>query len=296
MREEYRMIRQGRRRLGVAAIALASGLGLISAACTPAGYGGPPAANYRFETDKVEVVNSQDKVCVLFCVNASDELYTLNIAFRAKLQTPGSAQTFVVQGTTTPSTPEGSSHTMVGGERAQTNFPGVIVPDLLDLAQGSKVEVAGIWSWQMEEDFIGVNSAANTVAGILQSALNSTVAAAELPSDANQIVSTVLSALGIGGAFSILGTNLLGVTGLQDDCVGSRMYVGIGASGALAGIIDAAVGSASFPTLALPLIKIPPDIEGGRIFRLGGLATWTDHFDQPSVDGDYNTTFVHSTY
>jgi len=101
--------------------------------------------------------------------------------------------------------------------------------------------------------------------------------------------------VGFGGAFSLLGTTLLGVTGLQDDAVGSRMYLGLGVTGALGAIIDATAGGTTFPALALPIINIPPDIEGGRLFRLGAVASFTDNFSQLS-QGNYNTNYQVSSY
>jgi hypothetical protein len=232
-------------------------------------------------------------------VNTHDEPYSLNIAFRVKVGEPNSAQTSVVEGDAHNDVGEGQTYTMQGGERARTNFPTVGMVDLLDLALGAKLEVVGVWTWAMEEDFIGVNSAAHTVADVVKTALNSTVAAASLPSDPNQIVSTLLSTVGFGGAFTILGTTLLRITGLQDDAVGSRMYIGLGVAGGLGDIIDATVGTAAFPTLAIPAITIPPDIEGGQIFRLGSPASQNitnQLMNQPSVDGDYTMSFGFSTY
>jgi hypothetical protein len=285
------------RSTAVGAIALLGAIGLM-AACTPPEYGGPPTTNWKFETNTVRVNHSQDKVCVLVCVNTHDEPYSLNIAFRVKVGEPNSAQTSVVEGDSHNDVGEGETYTMQGGERARTNFPAVGMVDLLDLALGAKLEVVGVWTWAMEEDFIGVNSAAHTVADAVQSALNSTLATASLPSDASQIVSTVLSSVGIGGAFTILGTTLLRITGLQDDAVGSRMYIGLGVTGGLGDVIDSTVGTVAFPTLAIPAITIPPDIEGGQIFRLGSTASQAitnQLMNQPSVDGDYTMSFGFST-
>jgi len=282
----------------LATAALLGAFGLL-AACTPPEAPAVPTTNWKFETNTVRVNNSQDKVCVLVCVNTHDEPYSLNIAFRVKVGQPGSAQTFVVEGNAHNDVGEGQTYTMQGSERARTNFAGVQMVDLLDLAMGAKLEVVGVWTWAMEEDFIGVNSAANTVADAVKAALNSTVAATSLPSDANQIVSTLLSAVGIGGAFTILGTTLLRITGLQDDAVGSRMYIGLGVRGDLGNIIDSTVGTVPFPTLAIPAITIPPDIEGGQIFRLGSpasLSITNQLMNQPSVDGDYTMSFGFSTY
>ena len=269
---------------------------LISSACTtPPVYGGPPTANWRFQTNTVNVVESQDKTCVIFCVNVNDEPYTLNLAFRVKVGQANSATGFLVEGTSYNDIGEGETKTMGGTQRAVTNFGAVSMVDLADLAFGAKLEIAGVWSWQMEEDTVGVNSAATTALNLVITALNSTVAASALPNDANQIVSTLLSAVGFGGAFSLLGTTLLGVTGLQDDAVGSRMYLGLGVTGALGSIIDATAGATTFPALAIPVINIPPDIEGGRLFRLGALPSFTDNFSQLS-QGNYNTNYQVSSY
>jgi len=292
------MIRN-RRRLA-AIIAGAASLGLLGSACAPGGgpiYGGPPTANWRIQTNTVNVVESQDKVCALFCVNINDEPYTLNLAFRVKVGEANSATGFLVQGAEYNDIGEGETETMVGAQRAVTQFPAVTMVDLIDLAFGAKLEIAGVWSWQMESDQFGVQSAANSVLNLVLAALNTTVAAGTLPSDTNTIVSTLLGSLGFGGAFSLLGTTLLGVTGLQDDAVGSRMYLGLGVTGTLGGVIDATAGGTPFPALAIPVVNIPPDISGGRLFRWGALASFTDNFDAPpAVDGIYNTNYQLSSY
>lgn len=298
-----------RSRRALSAIVLVATIGLMGAACTtPAPYGGPPKANYQFKTTSAKVIQSQDAIRVFgVCVSltgCSDEVYTLNIAFTVGLGDANSAQTFVVQGDSTSSIGEGSTHIMSGNEQATTQFSNLNTVGLVDLANGAKLQIAGIWSWAMDADLFAANSA-GTVANILKSALNSTVAGTALPTNpdgsvnAGGIVSSILGAIGVGGAFSLLGSTLAGVTGLSDDAVGSRMYIGIGINpgdSLLSGIIDSTVGAAAFPSLAIPVVSIPPDIQGGRIFRLGGpTSSWVDNFDQPG-DGNYDMGFAVSSF
>lgn len=266
----------------------------LGAACTPPPYiyPGPPTANWQYKTTSFHVNEEQD--CVLICSLYSDEPYSLNIAFRVKVGQDGSAATWVVEGDSGSDVDAGETYNTSGGQQATTQFPAVNMVDVLDLAFGAKLEIAGMWTWAMEEDWIGVNGAATTVAGLMLTALD-VVESATLPSDTSQIVSMLLGSLGFGGVLSILGTTLLGVTGLQDDAVGSRLYIGLGVTGTLGATIDATANSVTFPALALPVISIPPDIEGGRLFRLGALPSWTDNFNQPG-DGDYDVSFSASTY
>ncbi len=283
-----------RSRRAVAAVALTSAIALLAACQTPPPYGGPPTANFRFEATQVTVVHNQDETCVIICVNKEDEVYMLNLWFRVTVGQPGSAQAGYVKGSPdAENLADGDTHNFTGAQRATVNFSNVAVPDVLDLAQGAKVEVVGVWSWAVESDFTGVTAAAGAAADAIKSALNSTLATGSLPSDAGQIVSTILSGLGLGGVFGIIGPALGSlVWPLQDDVVGSRMYVGVGASGTLQGIIDSSAAGASFPTLDIPVTKVPPDIQGGSIFATGNRSFTNQVMDQGNVDGDYRNAFT----
>ena len=86
--------------------------------------------------------------------------------------------------------------------------------------------------------------------------------------DTSQIVNSILGVLG-NNIFPLLGSGLASIIPFAgDDAIGSRFYVGLGVTGSLKGIIDAAIGGKSFPSLAIPVISDPPDIDGGAIFSL----------------------------
>ena len=49
----------------------------------------------------------------------------------------------------------------------------------------------------------------------------------------------------------------------------------------------------AFPSIAIPVLKIPPDIGGGAIFSLGtGTKSFTDGSTNGSVDGKHTTTYT----
>jgi len=267
-------------------------------------YTGPPTATRTFQANTV-TVNSSNDGCFLVCPY-KDEPKVINIGFRVKLGVANSASAQVVIGSNhwnglfEQGPGEGSSHTYVGNERAAVTFNNVAMPDILDLAQGAPLEITGVWAWKVEDDGIlaaNANNMANAIASALVPVLNQTVAASSVPSDPSQIVSTILSAIGNLGFFNLFATGFTAILNnlniSSDDVVGSAMYIGVGSSGTLAGIIDAAVGGNAFPSIAIPALKIPPDIGGGAIFSLGtGTKNFSDGSTNGSVDGRHTTTYA----
>jgi hypothetical protein len=293
------MFRFTARRAG-AALALVSALAVLGACTPPPPYAGPPTATRSFSANSVTVNSSNDKTCVIICVGANDEPFNIHVWFRVKVGVPGSAQAGVVTGDNAwpglfdQGPGEGGSHTYTGGEKATVTFNNIDMPDVLDLAQGAHIELAGVWAWKMEADLLGVGGLATAAATAIQNALNQTIATGTLPSDAGQIVNWLLGAISsVGGFFSTLGGFLASVVPFAgDDAVGSAMYIGIGASGTLADIINSSASGASFPSLAIPVLKVPPDIGGGAIFSLGsGTKTFSNNYTNGGVDGQHTTSY-----
>ena len=281
-----------RRVIALASIVAAAGL---MAACTPQGpitAPSVPKGNFVFKADSVRVDSSQDKTCVILCVNTSDEPFVINIAFSVTFGVPNSATTQVVTGSEGDSTGEGSTQILTGGEQAATSLNGVPLLDVADLAWTTNhLTVAGVWSWAMEADFLGVGGLATTAADAIRGVLNSTIANSSSPTNADAIVDILLSAIG-DNIFPALGGILASVVPfLGDDGMGSRFYVGIGARGTLASIIDQAVVGTSFPSLPIPVVKVPPDIKGGAIFTLGNKTFPGQVMNNGGVDGQHTYQF-----
>ncbi len=57
-----------------------------------------------------------------------------------------------------------------------------------------------------------------------------------------------------------------------------RLYIGIAAKGDLANIIDGTIGTTPPITFDIPLLDLPPDIDGGGFFTLGGTSNFTQQF------------------
>ena len=250
--------------------------GLMATACPPMEPPVIPSQNFTFKANSVTVNTSNDKgVCVLgVCVPpARDEPFVINIGFKVTIGQPNSATTQIITGDNAwpgliqQGPGEGSSHTFTGGQQAITPLSNIPMLDVLDLAGGQKLTVAGVWSWGMEADLYspgGITASAN----VLRTALNQFLAGGAPITDANQIVTIILNALGVGGVFSYLGANL-GSIFFGDDAIGSKLYIGVGTRGALSDIVQGSAGSAVFPSIDIPVVNVPPDIRGGAIFSLG---------------------------
>ena len=287
--------------MGVAVLLLTA----MTAACTPpAPYAGPPTKDVSFAANSVTVNSSNDKgVCVFgVCVPpANDEPFVINVWFRMKIGVANSATTGVVTGDNAwPGTfdqgpGEGQSHTYTGGQQGTVNFSGMSTPDVGDLLQGAPVEIAGVWSWKMEADLIGVGSVATTAANALKTVLNDVLGGATLPSDASQIVSLILNALGgVGNGFATLASTIASIIpfGPSDDGMGSAFYIGVGASGTLSDIITSTAGSVAFPSIAIPVVSVPPDIGGGAIFSLGASHSFSNNYTNGGVSGQHTTSYT----
>lgn len=277
-------------------VGMVAAFAAVAASCTPPPP--PPVQSFTFKALSVTNTSSNDLpvVCVPFTdICTGDEPYVINIAFKATIG-KADAQTYVTIGANHwpglveqgPST--GGTHVFTGAEQGAVTIPDVPLLDVGDLGTNGLV-IAGVWSWAMEADlYSGIN--VNTAANLLRDALNTAFSGAALPSDTAGIVGLILSKIGVGGAFSYLGSNLSSIF-FGDDAIGSRMYIGVGARGTLSDIIQSSVGGAAFPSLALPFMTVPPDIDGGAIFSLGaGAQTFNN---QVMTNGGVSGTHTYSS-
>lgn len=256
-------------------LGLVATMAVVAAACAPTAPGGGIASvNWKFKGTEVRIDDSQDEVRLFgACVaipNCDDEPFLLNVNFRVKIGVPGSAQTFVSNNDGGPSFGEGPAFNAVSeGTGGVANFNGVQALDLLDLANtNNHLEIMGTYVWATEEDTIGNGVAADSLADVLQDALNDTIASSNLTSlDANFILDLILG--NIGNALGIV-VNNIPTFGLGDDVLGGGMYIGIGATGTLGAALDAAIGTTPFPSFNIPIVSLPPDIIGGGFYTLTG--------------------------
>lgn len=237
----------------------------LAASCTPPA---PTAETWTFRGTQVTVNNSQDETLGI-CFPASlcqDEPYLINIGFRVQLGVEGSAQTQVLNSRDSAhqNVPEGGVRALTGAQQATVTWNNIKPLDILDLTNSSnKLEIVGVYSWAAEEDFVGLGVAANGTADILRDALNATIAQGDVPSDLSILLDLILD--NIFGALGLLAQNIP-LFGLGDDTLGGGLFLGIGAKGALADIIDDSIGSAPPLTFEIPVVSLPPDIQGGGIF------------------------------
>ena len=258
---------------GVLALAV---VGLASA-CMPATPGG---RSVTFKGDSVTVNDSQDETCVLgICANRQDEPYLFNIGFRVKIGVPNSASAFLVgnRSNAINSLGAGQSATLTGGQQAAVNFGGITGLDVTDLFDtNNHLEVVGVYTWANEQDTVPIGEAATGTAAILKDALNATIAKADLSNfDASAIVNLIFSNL--GSAFGVVAGNIP-LFGLGDDNLGGAIYVGVGAQGTLGDLINEVAKSFTIPTINIPVVDLPPDINGGGLFTLNGNKTFTQSF------------------
>lgn len=284
-------VRNGR----LALIGLVAAFAAVAAACAPpVAPGGPPAPiNWSFKGTNMTVNNSQDETCVLVCVNREDEPYLVQIAFRVRIGEPGSAQAWVVTGDTLPSTGAGGSRALTGGQQAKVDFTGVQPLDVLDaLNPSNKMDVVGTYTWAAEEDTIdSLTGGAQSVADAFKTALNSTLAAGSLPSgDTNALLNLVFNALfgNFNTPFKLILSNIP-CLGLCDDVLGGAVYVGLGVTGTLASLIDGALGSFPVPSFSIPLVSVPPPIQGGGFYTMGAAKNFTQTFT--GAGGQHTYTF-----
>ncbi len=304
------MARVRARRAAITVVGVIS-LALLATACpTPPVYGGPPTGNRSFSATSV-TVNSVNDDWNITCFCYKDEPKVVNIGFRVTLgggngiaPNPPNATAQVIAGSNhwdgifEQGLAAGESYNYQGSEKGTVSFNNVGLPDLGDIIQGAKIEIAGVWAWKLEDDGVlaaNVTQVADAAATAIVSALNATVGIAQVPQDMNQLVSTIMGAVWNMGFFNLFTTAITGLLAnlnvLVDDVVGSAMYIGVGSSGALGTIVDGV--APPFPPLAIPVVKVPPDIGGGAIFSLGtGTKTFINSFTNDGVDGQHTTTYT----
>ena len=271
-------------RLGTA-VALFGAIGIVAAACAPPPPPVPPNVNYNFTGTSVTVTDQTEFFAPFGCGlgNCYDEPYLIHIWFRVKIGQPGSADAGVVSTRSfspeialckvgnQPPCPAGSQFstltTGAGGSGGLVQFANVPATDLIDLTNpANKVEVVGVWSWAMEEDWIGT-PLPGTLATTLKNALNSTLAVGTLPGDINDLAQLIVDNL--GNAIAVGGAALADALtdflfGIGDDTIGSRFFVFVGARDTLATIINAATPNTTPISANLSALGIP-NIQGFSI-------------------------------
>lgn len=282
------------KRAKLLAASVVASLALVAGACTTPGSGGGGGGglpDFRFTANKVTVVEHNDT----FLYGQRDEVFAVNLWFRVKVGKANSAQVGVVgdRSKAFDDLGNGESHPFTPAQQATANFNDVELLDAGDLLNPSKnLEIVGTWTWAMEADDVGVDGVMTNVVDKVRNALNMIVANGSVPEDPNQLVAALLG--DFGSAFNLVaGALFSSIPGIPDDAVGSRFYIGVGAKGALSSIIDAAVPNNVFPSVAIPIVSVPPDIEGGQIFSLGHNNSFTGEVFQ-SGDGrhDYDVSMV----
>lgn len=264
----------------------------VAASCVPPA---PTAESWTFRANSVTVNDSQDEVrdplfglCIAI-PSCEDEPYTLNIGFRVKIGVPGSADAFVVNNRTDApeNVGEGVTVNLTGNAQNAVTWNNIKPLDVADLLNSAnKLEVVGVYTWASEEDLVGNGVAADGVAGLLEDALNATLAAGSLPSDASLILDLVLD--NILGALGLLAQNIP-LFGLGDDVLGGALYIGIGAKGGLADIINGTIGTTPPLTFDIPIVSLPPDINGGGFFTFKNSKSFTQTFS--GADGTHTYNF-----
>jgi hypothetical protein len=272
-----------RRVLALASIVATAAL---TAACVPPGpVTAPPVptGNFNFTANQVTVNSSQDYdgPCLFgVCISQpEDEPYVINIGFRVQVGVPGSASTQVVKGDNQWSglfdqgPGEGDTDVFDAGQSAKVSFNNVPLLDVTDLAFASNhLTITGVWSWAMEADLLGVSGLADASADALKTVLNQFIASSSGSTDASTLINLVLDAITDNLLPSLGGLAASFIPFAGDDALGSRIYIGLGTRGTLSSIADSAISGVSVPSIAIPVLKIPPDILGGQIVTLGNKA------------------------
>lgn len=255
---------------GLLAAALLVVATLATACGTP-----PPSptdpTNFQFRATKVTVQSTNDT----FIYGTRDEPFVYNVWFRVRLNDPGSAQAGVTGDRSWAVGPlsANESATLSPGAGGAVDFNNLKLLDWDQVAGGNdKLEIVGVWTWAMERDDVSVRGVAANAASLLRDALNATLAQGGLPADANGLVDLILGNLGrtIG---LVAGAVFGSIPGIPDDAIGSRIYLGLGTRGTLGQIVENTAGTVAFPTIRIPIVTVPPDFGGGRIFSLD-----RDHF------------------
>ena len=229
-----------RRLAGVAAVL--GVLALLSTACTTPSTPNPNqpgGSSFTFRATRAEVVSHNDS----FLQGTRDEPFVYNVWFRVKLGVPNSAQVGVAGSRDSASMSLGngeSRYLFSDAEQGAVRFDNVRLVDAGDLLNPQNhLEVVGSWTWAMEEDNISVKGLTDKTAQILKNTLNSTLATMSLPSDTGALVSQIMGSIPQAFLF-FAGAAFASIPGLSDDVVGSNIYAGVGATGTLASVLDAA--------------------------------------------------------
>ena len=285
------MHRTRSRLLGVTAVLAFIGLAAACAPPTP-----PPTQSWTFKADTVTINDSQDEIrdplfgaCIAI-PNCDDEPYTLNIGFRVKIGVPGSASTQVVNNrTSAPSLSEGTTnYNLTGAQENPVTFNGLQPLNIADAIAGQPLEVFGVYTWASEEDTIGNGLAADAVADVFEDALNDTLAQGSLPSDLGILLDLILD--NILGALGLLANNIP-TFGLGDDVLGGGLYLGIAARGDLGQLLDQTIAGEDPIQFDIPLLDLPPDIDGGALFTLTGDKSFNQTFSGSGGTHTYNFDF-----
>lgn len=285
------------RSVKVAIVGLVAAIGLVAAACAPPPPA--PAKNWSLKATSITSNDSQDEVrdplfnaCIAI-PNCDDEAYLIHIAFKVTIGQANSADAWVVTGDKINGLSEGETNALSGGQQAPVTFSGIRPLDILDVFNPSnKLTVFGTYTWAAEEDTINsLSTGANGLASTFKSVLNSLLASATLPSSEQAIIDLVLDALfnNIGALFNVIVSNIP-CLGLCDDVLGGAVYVGIGAGGTLGNTLNSLLSSVTIPNIAIPLVSVPPDVQGGGIFTMTGPKNFTQQFS--GADGRHTYSFT----
>lgn len=227
-------------RRGVVAIIAAVGL-FGAAACVP-----PPVTTRTWKSVATSFQNVHQSFENEFPdYDGFDEPYMMRVAFRVTLGKANSAQAWLVS--TYPSIICSTNQTdksvcPISPNMGTVSFPNVVMPDLIDLAEGTTdVEILGTLDVMYERDQLfagGPPTVWNGVAGIMKTALNSTLAAGGVPTTPEALLDLIAGA--IGPALSTVGGAIEGyIAGLgnPDDIVAIVPQIFIPAGGAFASVL-----------------------------------------------------------
>lgn len=275
-------------------LGMVAALATLAAACAP--QPAPTPIDWSFKGTNVTINQSDDALwapdwlgggCTSL-QGCSDEPYLLQVAFRVRIGAKtNSADAWVVKGATHASMNQGASAPLNGGEQAAVTFNGIQPLDVLDaLNANNKMDVVGTYTWAVEADQGGFfsDNAADAVANSFKTALNQTLDQGTLPSSTNGLLSLVFGALFTDAVnpFKLMGSLLCNIDfSMCDDVLGGAVYVGLGATGTLASVIDGTLGAFPVPSFSIPLVSVPPPIQGGGFFTMGSAKDFTQTFTGP---------------
>lgn len=224
--------------------------------------------------------------------DAFDEPYMMRVAFRVTLGQANSAKAWLVS--TYPSIICKANDTdknvcPISPNMGTVSFPGVVLPDIADLSGGGlPVEILGTLDVMYEQDQLfpgGPPTLWNGVAGIIKTALNSTLAAGGVPSTPEALLDLIAGALGpalstVGGAIE----SFIAGLGNPDDIVAVVPQIFIPAGGTFAsilgGLLPGAIGLINTILMAQPDSPFPNGlpIHLGITDAAGYKLTFTDSF------------------